>query len=71
MKSPIECFNEFFTDDIVQRICKCTNDRARCLKVLLQLAETDLATHPQVREALKRPPWIPASQSLPPKPAVD
>ena len=25
IKSPIECFKEFFTDDIVQRICNCTN----------------------------------------------
>ena len=53
IKSPIECFKEFFTDDIVQRICNCTNDRAKRFKVLLQLAETDLAAHPQVQEALK------------------
>ena len=53
----------------MQRICKCTNERARRFKVLLQLTETDLATHPQIQEVLKPPPWIPANQSWPPKAA--
>jgi hypothetical protein len=64
---PIDCFNEFFTPEIIQRICDCTNDRAKRFRVLLKLAETDLATHPQIKEALKRPPWIPAKQSWPPE----
>jgi len=66
-KSPIDCFNEFFTPEIIQRICNCTNARAKQFRVLLLLAETDLAMHPQIKEALKRPPWIPAKQSWPPE----
>ena len=33
IKSPIECFKEFFTDDIVQRIRNCTIERARRFKL--------------------------------------
>jgi hypothetical protein len=67
----LELFEKFITPLMLDRVVFATDERATDAKVLLVVAETTLANHPAIKNALERPPWLKRTQSWPPKALKD